>query len=398
VAHNCLYRDAGCQVAGVCDLLPRVIEAATGLGAERLECQRDDRPACVFTGGWRPAPVGCRVKPASPRPADVARPGGIAAVFLLAAVPTSCSSTGCSSAPLRTRPPSWCRRPSRAGASCSRGRRHLPARAPARAPPPNALADQRAAYDATIEGWARALDLRDHETEGHGRRVADLAARLGERLGLVGAELEALRHGALLHDVGKIGVRDAVLRRRARSTSEKWAEMRQHPVQGHDLLADVAHLRVAATVVRSHHERWDGGGYPDGLAGEADPQAGARVRRGRRVRRPDERPAVPPRLAEERVLAHLRHESGRQFDPNVVTAFLDLLAHADDARPPMRGTAARHRLQRRYGRGAVTAPRPAIPTSGSRRRRYGAATGPWRSLRTRRPTTAEPSRRVSLPA
>jgi HD-GYP domain-containing protein (c-di-GMP phosphodiesterase class II) len=284
------------------------------------------------------------VKPASPRQLDVARPGGIAAVFLLAAVPYLLFLDWLL---LGTSPDSGALMVSQAlkgwGLVLAAGgviyllerrlvRRHR-----------HAMAAQRAAYDATIEGWARALDLRDHETEGHGRRVADLAARLGERLGIVGADLEALRHGALLHDVGKIGVRDAVLRRRGRLDERKWAEMRQHPIQGHDLLADVAHLRVAATVVRSHHERWDGGGYPDGLAGEQIPKL-ARVFSVVDVYdalmsdRPY-RPAWP----KERVLAHLSHESGRQFDPNVVTAFLDLLEHADDARPampaPLLGTA-----------------------------------------------------------
>jgi len=197
----------------------------------------------------------------------------------------------------------------------------------------HALADQRAAYDATIEGWARALDLRDHETEGHGRRVADLALRLGRRLGLAGAELEALRHGALLHDVGKIGVTDAVLHRPGPLDDEKWAEMRQHPVQGHTLLADVGQLQGAAAVVRSHHERWDGGGYPDGLTGAAIPRL-ARI-----FAVVDVYDALmsdrPYRGAwsEADVRDHLRRESGRQFDPEVVAAFLDLLDRGE-VEPP----------------------------------------------------------------
>jgi len=193
-----------------------------------------------------------------------------------------------------------------------------------------ALADQRTAYDATIEGWARALDLRDHETEGHGRRVAELALLLGRRLGLAGAELEALRHGALLHDVGKIGVQDAVLRRSGPLDDENWAEMRLHPVQGHTLLADVGRLRAAAAVVRSHHERWDGGGYPDGLAGGAIPRlarifAVVDVYDALTSDRPYRR-AWP----ESDVRAHLRREAGHQFDPDVVAAFIALL----DAEPP----------------------------------------------------------------
>jgi HD-GYP domain-containing protein (c-di-GMP phosphodiesterase class II) len=280
------------------------------------------------------------VKPASPRQLDVARPGGIAAVFLLAAVPYLLFLDWLL---LGTAPDTGALMVSQAlkgwGLVLAAGgviyllerrlvRRHR-----------HAMEAQRAAYDATIEGWARALDLRDHETEGHGRRVADLATRLGERLGIVGADLEALRHGALLHDVGKIGVRDAVLRRRGRLDEEKWAEMRQHPIQGHDLLADVAQLRMAATVVRSHHERWDGGGYPDGLAGEQIPRL-ARVFSVVDVYDAlmSDRP-YRPAWSKERVLAHLRHESGRQFDPDVVAAFLDLLEHADAAEPAMRAPA-----------------------------------------------------------
>jgi HD-GYP domain-containing protein (c-di-GMP phosphodiesterase class II) len=275
------------------------------------------------------------VKPASPREhPDVPRPGGIAAVFLLAAVPYLLfldwlllgAAPDAESLMASQALKGW-------GLVLVAGglmyllehrlaRRHR-----------IALEAQRAAYDATIEGWARALDLRDHETEGHGRRVADLAQRLGERLGMVGPELEALRHGALLHDVGKIGVRDAVLRRRGPLDDEKWAEMRRHPVQGHELLADVEQLRVAASVVRSHHERWDGGGYPDGLTGEAIPKL-ARV-----FAVVDVYDALmsdrPYRHAwpEARVLAHLRRESGRQFDPVVVKAFLDLLADARGTLP-----------------------------------------------------------------
>lgn len=208
-----------------------------------------------------------------------------------------------------------------------------------------ALADQRAAYDATIEGWARALDLRDHETEGHGRRVADLALRLGRRLGLAGVELEALQHGALLHDVGKIGVTDAVLRRPGPLDDEKWAEMRQHPVQGYTLLAAVGRLQGAAAVVRSHHERWDGGGYPDGLTGAAIPRL-ARI-----FAVVDVYDALmsdrPYRVAwsEADVRDHLRRESGRQFDPDMVAAFLDLLDRGE-VEPPTHPPVAAEPLSR----------------------------------------------------
>ena len=194
-----------------------------------------------------------------------------------------------------------------------------------------ALAAQRRAYDATIDGWARALELRDHDTEGHGRRVSELARRLGARLGLGPAELQALRHGALLHDVGKIGVRDDVLRQPGPLDAARWTEMRGHPLLGHELLADVPGLTAAADVVRSHHERWDGGGYPDGLAGDAIPRLArlftvVDVYDALRTDRPY-RAAWP----EAAVREHLRHERGHEFDPRAVDAFLALLAEEDAA-------------------------------------------------------------------
>jgi HD-GYP domain-containing protein (c-di-GMP phosphodiesterase class II) len=191
-----------------------------------------------------------------------------------------------------------------------------------------ALAQQRAAYDAAIEGWARALDLREHETGGHARRVTELAQRLGRRLGLGLDALENLRHGALLHDVGKIGVRDAVLSKPGPLDEEEWTEMQKHTVLGHELLIGLPGLREATAVVRSHHERWDGGGYPDGLAGTAIPKlarifAVVDVYDALRSDRPYRRA-----WTEEEVFAHLRDERGRHFDPEAVDAFIDMQGDA----------------------------------------------------------------------
>jgi HD-GYP domain-containing protein (c-di-GMP phosphodiesterase class II) len=192
-----------------------------------------------------------------------------------------------------------------------------------------ALAQQRAAYDAAIEGWARALDLREHETGGHARRVTELARRLGQRLGLQPDELENLRHGALLHDVGKIGVRDAVLSKPGPLDADEWAEMQKHTVLGHELLVGLPGLREATSVVRSHHERWDGAGYPDGLTSASIPRlarifAVVDVYDALRSDRPYRRA-----WAEDEVHAYLRAERGRHFDPEAVDAFLDMLVEGD---------------------------------------------------------------------
>ncbi len=203
-----------------------------------------------------------------------------------------------------------------------------------------ALAEQRVAYAAAIEGWARALDLREHETGGHARRVTELAEQLGFRLGLDREALESLRHGALLHDVGKIGVRDAVLSKPGPLDDAERAEMQRHTVLGHELLVGLSGLRDATDVVRSHHERWAGGGYPDGLVGEAIPRlarifAVVDVYDALRSDRPYRR-AWP----EDEVRAYLRDERGRQFDPAAVDAFLGMLREADGAtetRPNPRG-------------------------------------------------------------
>jgi len=191
------------------------------------------------------------------------------------------------------------------------------------------LSQQRAAYDAAIEGWARALDLREHQTGGHARRVTELAQRLGQRLGLEPEELENLRHGALLHDVGKIGVRDAVLSKPGPLDDDEWTEMRHHTVLGHELPIGLQELHEATTVVRSHHERWDGGGYPDGLAGEAIPRLArifsvVDVYDALRTDRPYRRA-----WTEDAVRAHLRAERGRQLDPEAVDAFLEMLGDGD---------------------------------------------------------------------
>ena len=118
------------------------------------------------------------------------------------------------------------------------------------------------AYDATIEGWSKALDLRDKETEGHTQRVTEIALALARRMGLAEAELHDLRRGALLHDIGKMGVPDAILHKPGPLTEEEWVLMKRHPALAHEMLAPVQYLSAALAVPHCHHERWDGTGYP----------------------------------------------------------------------------------------------------------------------------------------
>ncbi|HWQ12549.1 MAG TPA: HD domain-containing phosphohydrolase [Roseiflexaceae bacterium] len=181
------------------------------------------------------------------------------------------------------------------------------------------------AYDATIEGWSRALDLRDHETEGHSRRVTEMTLRLARRMGLDEAALVHVRRGALLHDIGKMGIPDAILLKPGKLTAEEWAVMRMHPVYAYKLLAPIAFLRPALDIPYCHHERWDGTGYPRGLAGEAIPLA-ARIFAVVDVwdALSNDRP-YRPAWPRERVLAHIRAESGRHFDPLVVEALVSEL-------------------------------------------------------------------------
>jgi HD-GYP domain-containing protein (c-di-GMP phosphodiesterase class II) len=181
------------------------------------------------------------------------------------------------------------------------------------------------AYDRTIEGWSRALDLRDKETEGHTQRVTEMTMRLAPKLGIGADELIHIRRGALLHDIGKMGVPDHILLKPGPLTDEEWVIMKMHPVYAYELLAPIEYLRLALDIPHYHHEKWGGGGYPYGLAGEAIPLS-ARVfsvvdafdamtsdrpyRKGWPV---------------EIVCDNIRNGSGSQFDPQVVTAFLDML-------------------------------------------------------------------------
>ena len=181
------------------------------------------------------------------------------------------------------------------------------------------------AYDTTIEGWSRAMDLRDRETEGHTQRVTHLTLKLAQRMGITGQALTHLRRGALLHDIGKMGVPDAILHKPGPLTDEEWQVMRQHPVYAIDMLSSIEYLKPALDIPGFHHEKWDGSGYPYGLKGEAIP-LGARI-----FAIVDVYDALtsdrPYRKAwtREKTLEYIREQAGKHFDPRVVEAFLKMM-------------------------------------------------------------------------
>jgi HD-GYP domain-containing protein (c-di-GMP phosphodiesterase class II)/putative methionine-R-sulfoxide reductase with GAF domain len=181
------------------------------------------------------------------------------------------------------------------------------------------------AYDATLEGWARALDLREKETEGHTQHVAEIAVRLARALGMSEAELVHVQRGALLHDIGLISISDEILRKPGALTEAEWQVMRQHPLTAYEMLAPIAYLHPALDIPHCHHEKWDGSGYPRGLKGEQIPLA-ARIFAVVDVW-DALRSARPYRAAwgEAQARECLREQAGKHFDPRVVAAFLEMM-------------------------------------------------------------------------
>lgn len=178
-------------------------------------------------------------------------------------------------------------------------------------------------YDATIQGWSRALDLRDEETEDHTRRVTALAVTLAKRMGLKGEDLVHIRRGALLHDIGKMALPDSILLKPDQLTDYEWVLMKKHPQSAYDMLSPILYLRLALDIPFYHHEKWDGSGYPTGLAGEAIPLAARlfavvdvydALTSDRRYRKA---------WSNEKTLNFIQEQSGKHFDPRVVAAFLD---------------------------------------------------------------------------
>ena len=178
------------------------------------------------------------------------------------------------------------------------------------------------AYDATIEGWSRALDLRDNETEGHTQRVAVLTVKLARLFGLSDAELVQVRWGALLHDIGKMAIPDSILLKHDTLTEEEWAVMKKHTVFAFEMLSPIRYLRLALDIPYAHHEKWDGTGYPLGLKGEQIPLV-ARIfavvdvwdaLRSDRLYR--------TAWSVEKVREHIQSLAGTHFDPHVVEVCL----------------------------------------------------------------------------
>lgn len=177
------------------------------------------------------------------------------------------------------------------------------------------------AYDTTIEGWAKALDLRDRETEGHSRRVTELTVKIARKLGIDDAQMDHIRRGALLHDIGKLGVPDSILLKPAQLDADERAVMMCHPEMAYQILNPIPFLRDALDIPFYHHERWDGTGYPCGLKGQAIPLAArifaiVDVWDALLYDRPY-RPAWAP----ERVMDYIRQLAGSHFDPDIVPVF-----------------------------------------------------------------------------
>ena len=181
------------------------------------------------------------------------------------------------------------------------------------------------AYDATIEGWSRALDLRDKETEGHTQRVTEVSQRLARAMRINEAELVHMQRGALLHDIGKMGVPDSILLKAGPLTNKEWEIMRQHPQFAYDMLSPIVYLRPALDIPFCHHEKWDGSGYPRGLKGKQIPLvarlfAVVDVWDALRSDRP-----YRPAWSHERALDYIQEQAGKHFDPQVVEAFIVML-------------------------------------------------------------------------
>jgi putative nucleotidyltransferase with HDIG domain len=189
--------------------------------------------------------------------------------------------------------------------------------------------DLAVAYETTLEGWAKTLELRDRETEGHSQRVMDLTTRLSRKLGVVDEDLVHIQRGAVLHDIGKMGVPDHILLKEGPLNEEEWEIMRKHPVFAYDMLSTIPFLKKASDIPYCHHEKWDGTGYPRGLKSEEIP-LGARIfalvdvwdalRSDRPYRKA---------WSDEDSRDYISKQAGKHFDPIVVKAFEEIIDFED---------------------------------------------------------------------
>ena len=180
------------------------------------------------------------------------------------------------------------------------------------------------AYNETLQGWSRALELRDNETQGHSKRVTELTIRLARAVRIKEEHMIHVYRGALLHDIGKMGIPDSILHKPGPLSSEEWKIMRMHPVYAYELLSSIEYLRPALDIPYCHHEKWDGTGYPQGLKGEAIPLSArifavVDVWDALRSDRP-----YQASWPVEKVLTHIREQAGIHFDPKIVEVFLKL--------------------------------------------------------------------------
>ena len=179
--------------------------------------------------------------------------------------------------------------------------------------------------DQFVEAWLHLVQLRDHETEGHSLRVTALSVKLATIFGLSEHELVSLRRGALLHDIGKLAVPESILYKPAPLTLDEFKTMRKHPIYGYELINKVDALKDAAAIARSHHEMWDGSGYPDGLSGEQTPLA-ARIVALVEVWDALRSDHIYRRAWNyEKARDYVLEQSGKAFDPKVVAHFLPMV-------------------------------------------------------------------------
>ena len=185
------------------------------------------------------------------------------------------------------------------------------------------------AYDTTLEGWARALELRDKETEGHSRRVTENTLKIATAMGINGDYLEQIRRGALLHDIGKMSIPDEILHKPGKLTDEEREIIQQHPTTAYNLLAPILFLKKALEIPYSHHEKWDGTGYPQGLKEHAIPMS-ARIFAVADVwdALTSDR-AYNDAWSREKTIVYFVKQSGSHFDPRVVNIFLELVERGE---------------------------------------------------------------------